>query len=946
MKIIPNYFSINNNLNVNNQKQTSFGKNFTIPDDIAKGPGVENITPQFQVKAPIAYSHIEDIKLPNNLTAHYYKLANGQKVIIVPKKGATIVKTYVNTGSLNEPDHLRGISHYIEHNLFNGSEALGDKVFFDEVNKMGASTNASTNFSLTDYYISSQRLEDTDFERQIKLHAGMVQTPKFLQEKLDKEKKIVDSEINMALSDEYSRAATITIKNLFNIKSKAPDLVAGSTDNIDALTRDDVVNYFNNNYFPANMVTVITGETTPEEAMPLIAKYFNSTKSPQSNRHHEPMTPTNRPVRQDLISTKNEGAAEVLIGFAGPENNNSKDKVHIEAIGLLFNGLIKSRVKDIEKKHSTKIYYNIERLGSRPTDKTALMLDSYLPEKNVEPMLKDFYRAIHSLSVTPPTPEEFEAIKTKLKFADSKAFQSSKALNSYIGIDFLNGDTHFTANYNTILDNMTYQDFINTAKKYYDLNKVALTVVHPKGTTRESIINNYNKTKETGNIAFTGRTHKTPIDTNKITEYKTLNNFNVSLQDEDTDVVNYHINIGTNKHICQNIVAAEVLNDMLEHCGSQQRSWENIAAIEDNNAISSGIGAGTKGIGISADFPVEKAYTALSLFREKVLYPKFTPELFTQAVQRCIDKYSTIEPNAYEKYGKEMFKNTPQEMTAEERLEKLSKLQYNDVINLFNQIMTQGQGQVSVTGPFSKHPELKQEIFNNLAYYHTVRPKDITLENVYTPVEKSKVYTTETNKNQATILEGFKYQQNRNVKDSVCIELLEYILGGSPSSRLFSDLREKRQLAYTVSSFSQNNGDTGIMTLQIQTTTDNKETGEKTPDNIKKSIDGFRENIKKISTEKVTSEELETAKKALKNEMLAATEKSINKNGILFDSGKNPYGINYFNKKFETIDSITAEDILNTAKNIFSQKPIYSIAGTKEAIDANKEFLQNLGELG
>ena len=140
-----------------------------------------------------------------------------------------------------------------------------------------------------------------------------------------------------------------------------------------------------------------------------------------------------------------------------------------------------------------------------------------------------------------------------------------------------------------------------------------------------------------------------------------------------------------------------------------------------------------------------------------------------------------------EKYGKEMFKNTPQEMTAEERLEKLSKLQYNDVINLFNQIMTQGQGQVSVTGPFSKHPELKQEIFNNLAYYHTVQPKDITLENVYTPVEKSKVYTTETNKNQATILEGFKYQQNRNVKDSVCIELLEYILGGSPSSRLFSE---------------------------------------------------------------------------------------------------------------------------------------------------------------
>lgn len=945
MKIIPNYLNYNNNIQLQKQNPTSFGGNFTIPEEIVKGQNVQKVTPQYQVKTPITYSHIEDIKLPNNLTAHYYKLANGQKVIIVPKKGSTVVKTYVNTGSLNEPDNLRGISHYIEHNLFNGSEALGDKVFFDEVNNMGAETNASTDFSKTDYYISSQLLEDTDFENQIKLHAGMIQSPKFLQEKLDKEKGVVNSEINRALSDESSRAETITIKNLFNIQSTAPDLVAGSTDNIDALTRDDVVNYFNNNYFPANMVTVITGETTPEEAMPLIAKYFNSTKSAQTDRHYEQMTPTDKPIRQDLISTKNEGGAEVIIGFSGPENNNSKDKIYLNAVNGLLSGLIKSRIKNVEKKYSTEIYHNTERLGTKPSDKTAILFDSYLPEKNVEPMLKDLYAAIHSLSIVPPTPEEFEAIKTKIKIATSKAFQSSKSLNCSIGMDFLNGDPHHTANYNTILDNMTYQDFIDSAKKYYDLNKIALTVVHPKGTTRESIINNYNKTKETGNVAFTGHINKTPIDTNKITEYKTLNNFNVSLQDEDTDVVNYHISIGTNKHLSQNAVAGEVLNDMLKHCASQQRSWDNLATIEDNNGITSGIGADTKGILISADFPAEKANTALSLFREKLLYPSLTPELFSQSVQRCIDQYSTIEPNAYDKYGKEMYKNTPQGTTVKENLENLSKLQYNDVINLFNQIMTQGQGQVSVTGPFSKHPELKQEVFNNLAYYYTVQPKKIELEKTYTTIEKAKVLTTKTNKNQATILEGFKYQRNRNVKDNVCIELLGHILGGSPSSRLFTDLREKRQLAYTVSSFAQNNGDTGIMTLQIQTTTDNKETGKKTPDNIKKSIDGFNEHIKKISTEKVTEEELETAKKALKNEMLAATERNSTKNSILYNSISNPYGVNYFNKKFETIDSITAEDILNTAKNIFSQKPVYSIAGTEEAIDANKEFLQTLGEM-
>ena len=173
---------------------------------------ISNVTPDFQVSAPMSYAYTGDLKISDNLTAKCYKLANGQKVVIVPKDGTTVVKTYVNTGSMNEPDNLRGISHYIEHNLFNGSEELGDNVFFDEVNKMGAETNASTSFSVTDYFVSSNLLEDTDLENKIKLHAGMIQSPKFLLEKLEKEKNIVNSEINMCLSNDENIGFTQTVK--------------------------------------------------------------------------------------------------------------------------------------------------------------------------------------------------------------------------------------------------------------------------------------------------------------------------------------------------------------------------------------------------------------------------------------------------------------------------------------------------------------------------------------------------------------------------------------------------------------------------------------------------------------------------------------------------------------------------------------------------------------
>ena len=48
------------------------------------------------------------------------------------------------------------------------------------------------------------------------------------------------------------------------------------------------------------------------------------------------------------------------------------------------------------------------------------------------------------------------------------------------------------------------------------------------------------------------------------------------------------------------------------------------------------------------------------------------------------------------------------------------------------------------------------------------------------------------------------------------------------------------------------------------------------------------------------------------------------------------------NKQLEMIDKITPDDILNTAKYIFSAKPVYSLTATQASLDANKEFLESL----
>ena len=137
---------------------------FTAQTEGQQTEKLPNVTPTYNVKTPIGYQKTEDINLPYGFKGHCYKLANGQRIVIVPQEGVTLVKTYVGTGSMNEPDNIRGISHYIEHNLFNGSDGLEAGEFFGTVNKMGAETNASTSFAVTDYFISSNLLKQDDLE--------------------------------------------------------------------------------------------------------------------------------------------------------------------------------------------------------------------------------------------------------------------------------------------------------------------------------------------------------------------------------------------------------------------------------------------------------------------------------------------------------------------------------------------------------------------------------------------------------------------------------------------------------------------------------------------------------------------------------------------------------------------------------------------------------------
>lgn len=103
----------------------------------------------------------------------------------------------------------------------------------------------------------------------------------------------------------------------------------------------------------------------------------------------------------------------------------------------------------------------------------------------------------------------------------------------------------------------------------------------------------------------------------------------------------------------------------------------------------------------------------------------------------------------------------------------------------------------------------------------------------FAPVAQNQVLTKAQQRNQADIIQAYKFKTNYNPKDHAVFTLLNTILGGGPSSRLFEDLREKQKLAYRVESNIDFVGDTGVVSLGIKTTTDNPSENIQQYDNVK-----------------------------------------------------------------------------------------------------------------
>lgn len=229
----------------------------------------------------------------------YRQLANGLDIIaeVNPAAHSFAAGLFVKTGSRDEVPAVNGVSHFLEHMMFKGSETYS----WEDVNRIfdeiGARYNAFTSQEMTGYYANVL----PEFTGRAIEHLAHLLRPAIRSSDFDTEKKVILEEIAMYLDDPGHRLYERLMELHFGNHPLAAS-VLGSADSIKALQRDQMADYFSSRYGPGNMVLAVTGRLEMDQIVQLAERHMGRWQRVDAPRH-QPL-PLYKPQRHSLSDPK------------------------------------------------------------------------------------------------------------------------------------------------------------------------------------------------------------------------------------------------------------------------------------------------------------------------------------------------------------------------------------------------------------------------------------------------------------------------------------------------------------------------------------------------------------------------------------------------------------------------------------------------------------------
>jgi predicted Zn-dependent peptidase len=163
------------------------------------------------------------------------------------------------------------------------------------------------------------------------------------------------------------------------------------------------------------------------------------------------------------------------------------------------------------------------------------------------------------------------------------------------------------------------------------------------------------------------------------------------------------------------------------------------------------------------------------------------------------------------------------------------------------------------------------------------------------------------------------------------LRVLDTILGGSTSSRLFQEVREKRGLAYAVFSYASHYLDSGQVALYVGTR----------PDNVAEAMDVIGTELARLHADGVSEEELERARENVKGRTVLSMESTLTRMNRLGSSILMDVPLLSVDEVLSAFDAVTLDDVMDLARELWAPERM-SAAGVGGSEDAFRSALESV----
>lgn len=422
----------------------------------------------------------------SKLPTFYYTLSKGTRLIVAlaPTVISASVGFFIGAGSRNEEENENGVAHFIEHMLFKGTKKRTSYQIATAIEGIGGVLNA---YTCEDHTCLYARASAKYLSSMLDVLSDMLLNSVFDPGELEKERQVIVEEIT-TYEDQPQQLIQDLISEALWPKHPLGRPLTGTLHSVRQIKRKQLIDFYNTHYISRNLTVVIAGAVVPEECLKLVS---NIDKRIKEGKRTPPIAATEAgPLPSKKVLRRSVEQVHMAIGFR-VSSRRDDDRHAVRILSVLLGENMSSRLF-VRLREEKGLAYSVSSMVNYLEDAGELVISFSADPTNLTKCIRIICDEISKLKDRPPTKKELNAAQEYVLGQTFLNLESTENLMTWIGEQTVGEFTPISLDQleKAVLAVEPF-DIVQVAKKYLQVNQIAISVICPKRYSLDSVLNKW-----------------------------------------------------------------------------------------------------------------------------------------------------------------------------------------------------------------------------------------------------------------------------------------------------------------------------------------------------------------------------------------------------------------------------------------------------------------------